>query len=233
MQSGANLAIDVGAVWCTFFKRPGFFSPLFHRALENAYRNPSFFTSELRDAGARICFAYCDEAIGAQDFDGTTRKLDDELDLLYVATHGESTSNGYKVLFHADDWYPKQTGLAPVVAVFDTCELTKTPEIDAQKWTLPTINKSLRIVLGFDGAATMARGARRGEAFAKLLLEGHPICPAWLRAVHSTTPHVYDKAIAIAIGDDDDDAAKVFEETTIWQLPGSRRQDFATVFWRY
>jgi Family of unknown function (DUF6345) len=221
--------LGVGAIWCTFFRRPGAFSWIFNRALENAYRSPTYFLSVLRDAGTRIEVLRCDEAATADELNGTSRKIDEGLDLIYVATHGKFTSEGYKVLFTEHDWFPSSS-LSARVGVFDTCELIKSPG-DPHEWTHEGLDRNVRIILGFDGPATMAQGIRRGEAFAKLLVEGSPICLAWLEAVEETSPHVYDKAIAVSLGDDESDARDVFDTATLHDLPPPRANNEASMYW--
>jgi hypothetical protein len=77
-------------------------------------------------------------------------------------------------------------------------------------------------MLGFDNLAAADRGtALRGKAFAENLLKGQTFVDAWFAAVSATTP-VYNKAVAIGIGETPGDAMRVLQTASLAAMPGPR-----------
>jgi len=230
-MSPAGVHLELGIAWCSFFKRRGLLAPIRYPALKQAYRAPSLFTGVMREAGATVRHIACDDALDVATYDGTTARHDDEVDLLYVMTHGESTATSYRSLWNTIDWAPGNTGLGGqrlVVTVFDTCNLIDTSSHPqwTRVWQSPALGASLRILLGFDGVATVDRGSTiRGRAFAELVCQGVPFADAWIRAVHNTSAYQsqrMDQAVAIGLGDSVADATNVLATASIHQMPGSR-----------
>jgi Family of unknown function (DUF6345) len=213
----------VGAAWCAFFTRPGVLSPLWYRGLKHAYRGPTLFIARMRDAGYPVEFLSCDEELTLNDFNGATRRLQESADIFYLTTHGVYAA-GYSALLHKNDWRPNASDIGrakPVVAVFDTCFLIDSTTTWEPHWAV-NLGPSLRLLLGFDNLAAIDRGsALRGRAFAENLLAGDTFADAWLKAVRSTTVR-YNKAIAIAIGDDVADARSVLSSAKLTHMPGPR-----------
>jgi len=227
---GSKQPLSIGTLWCTFFKRPGLTSRLRIRDLEDAYRPPGLFASEMVDGGHRVEFVTCDEEAHPSDFDGTHRTLQDTVHLLYVMTHGRYKATGYEVLLHTTDWAPGSTkaGLGQnklVVAVFDTCELIDGNQNWRAGWSGANLGTNLRLLLGFDGPAAIDRPhAMRGKAFAENLIRGKTFAEAWIQAVHSTaTAKKSTKAVAIGIGYDLADAQNVLSIARLNSMPGPRR----------
>jgi hypothetical protein len=61
----------------------------------------------------------------------------------------------------------------------------------------------------------------RGRAFAENLLKGQTFVDAWFAAVSATTP-LYNKAIAIGIGETPGDASSVLRTASLAAMPGPR-----------
>jgi hypothetical protein len=224
----AEQEFDIGVLWCTFFKR--WLSP----TLEDAYRSPSLFASKMRDNGHPVQFLMCDEKLQVSDLNGETRTLQDTVNLCYIMTHGEFKSGGYEAQLNEINWAPGGTGLAQsqqsklVVAVFDTCNLIDTKSIKNWQsvWSKAKVGPSLRLLLGFNGPAVIGRGAaKRGEAFARNLLDGMTFVNAWIRAVHDNNPDrsQYVNAVAIGIGDSSADAQSVLDSATVNKVPAARK----------
>jgi hypothetical protein len=226
-----TVQLELGIAWCSFFKRPGLLAPIRYPALKQAYRAPSLFTGVMRDAGATVRHFACDDALDVAAYDGSAARHDDDVHLLYVMTHGESNATSYTSLWNTVDWAPGVTGLGGrrlAVAVFDTCNLIDTSNHPqwTQVWQGATLGSSLRVLLGFDGSATVDRGsAVRGKAFAELVCQGVPFADAWIRAVHNTSAFQsqgMDQAVAIGIGDSPADASSVLATASIHQMPPAR-----------
>jgi hypothetical protein len=218
--------LKIGILWCTFFQRRGFWRrPL---QLRDAYRPPSLFASKMRDAGHSVEFLVCDDILQLADLDGTTRTLQDSVDVLYVMTHGTFSGTGYDVYLHAANWLPGTTGIGNAnltVAIFDTCELIDSASIAQWQttWGNAGLGVNLRLLLGFDGSAVIDRGsAARGKAFADNLLGGSTFADAWIKAVHSTTTSQYRRAVAIGVGDTPADAQSVLTTAGIASMPAKR-----------
>jgi len=219
--------LKIGVLWCTFFKRrSNWRQPL---QLLDAYRPPSLFASQMRDAGHDVEFLMCDDILQSSDLDGATRKLQDSVELLYVMTHGDFAGTGYDVYLHADNWRPGATGIGHTnlaVAIFDTCKL-----IDTQKgsnwqaiWARAKIGAQLRLMLGFDGPVVIDRAsALRGKAFAENLINGSTFAESWLEAVRQTCSNSkHRKAVAIGIGDTRTDAEAVLDTADLASIPAAR-----------
>jgi hypothetical protein len=89
-------------------------------------------------------------------------------------------------------------------------------------WGAANPSPTLRLMLGFDNLAGADRGtALRGKAFAENLLKGQTFVDAWFAAVTATTP-VYNKAVAIGIGETPVDAMSVLQTASLAAMPGPR-----------
>jgi hypothetical protein len=219
--------VDIGTLWCTFFKRPGLFSRFAIRELRHAYRAPSLFASKMRDAGHNVLSLVCDEELRLSDLDGSNRTIQDDVDILFITSHGQFLSGGYQTLLHKTNWLPSNTGIGHsklAVAVFDTCFLIDGSQNWRTLWSKASLGPTLRLLLGFDGLAAIDRpSALRGRAFAENLLNGKPFAESWIQAVHSTTTSQYNRAVAIAIGDTKMDALNVLNTASLSSIPGPRK----------
>jgi hypothetical protein len=222
--------VKVGAVWCGFYKRPGFLSGLKYRALPHANRGPSLFLHTMRDAGHEIDLLSCDESLELTDFSTAqtrygSQRIHESADIFYLMTHGLFDANGYRACLCDKDWWPSATGLGngnTVVAVFDTCFLIDSALKWQAIWGAASLGPTLRLMLGFDNLAGADRGtALRGRAFAENLLKGQTFVDAWFAAVSATTP-LYNKAIAIGIGETPGDASSVLRTASLAAMPGPR-----------
>jgi hypothetical protein len=86
--------VSVALAWSTHFDRPsllGLWGGL--ARLRAAYRAPAFFGSAMREAGSTVGAIWADEEFGPAELDALVRG--DELDILYVSTHGKWTPSGY------------------------------------------------------------------------------------------------------------------------------------------
>ena len=219
------MALTIGVAWCTFFKR----SLWKHRGdLRDAYRAPSLFATKMQAAGHGIEFVVCDEPLEVADFDGTRRRLQDSVDLLYILSHGAFSGASYDALLHLADWSPGTAGIGQTrlrVSVFDTCELIKTAAIPNWQatWGAAKLGTSLRVLLGFDGTTVIDRGsAERGKAFAENLLAGSTFADAWITAVSRHVKSQYRRAVAIGVGDTVADAQAVLNTASLTALPKAR-----------
>jgi len=220
-----SVALTIGLAWCTFFKR-SFWK---HRGdLRDAYRAPGLFATKMQAAGHGIEFVVCDEPLEVADFDGSKRRLQDSVDLLYVLSHGAFSAAGYDALLHLADWSPGATGIGHGrlrVVVFDTCELIKTAAIPNWQgvWGAAVLGTSLRLLLGFDGTAVIDRGsAERGKAFAENLLAGGTFSDAWRAAVSRHVKSQYRRSVAIGVGDTVGDAQAVLNTASLAAMPTAR-----------
>lgn len=217
--------LKIGILWASYFKR-SFLGRL--PSLNNAYRPPSLFASRMRDAGHELQFLFCDDMLEICDLDGTSRKLQDDVDLLYIMTHGEFLSGGYEASLHVSNWVPATTGIGDQklqVIVFDTCELLNTASITNWQavWRSAKLGEHVRLLLGFDGPVAIdAASALRGKAFADNLIKGDTFADAWIGAARSTIGSVHKKAVAIGIGDNQTDAQAVLDNASLASLPGPR-----------
>jgi hypothetical protein len=206
------------------------------RDLRHVYRGPSLFAAKLREEGIQASILSCDEHLEVSDFDGSNLRLAEELDLLYIATHGTFDSAGYHALFHRNDWTPGASGIGLSrlsVAVFDTCFLIDSAQPWSSVWSNANLGNNLRLLLGFDSLAAMDRGSLlRGRAFAELISGGEPFASAWIKAVHQTRTSRYDKAVAVAIGNDFQDAQNIMDHMSIDHMPQPRSGGSPTLLMR-
>ncbi len=218
-------SLTVGVAWATEFARPGL-DRLRYRRLRYAYRAPSFFAGSMLAGGCAVRFVRFDEELQLEHLDGTAGRLTDDVDLLYVATHGYCSS-GYRVALRDADWAPCAGDFGasgPSVAVFDTCDLVNLN--DPQWWQawVSAAGRSLRLLLGFASPATVAHvSTQRGRAFAERILSGDAVARSWLRAVKDTVFPGLDVGIAVAFGDTAHDAEWALREMTLKDLPARRR----------
>ena len=219
------MAVTIGVAWCTFFKR-SFWK---HRGdLSHAYRAPGLFATKMQAAGHGIEFVVCDEPLEVADFDGTRRRLQDNIDLLYLLSHGAFSATGFDALLHMADWSPGATGIGQArlsCVVFDTCELINTAAIANWQavWGKANLGTNLRLLLGFDGTAALDRkSAERGKAFAENLLAGSTFADAWITAVSRHVRSKYRRAVAIGIGDTVADAQAVLNTASLASIPATR-----------
>ncbi len=217
---------SLGVAWCTYFDRSG--NEGRSLRMRNAYRAPSLFTSKMRANKHIVEFLVCDEELGLSDLDGTSRTLQDDVEILYIMTHGVYGANGYEALLNdlkKGNWLPSVTGIGQsklVVAVFDTCNLIDPTAAWQSAWAT-NLGTSLRLLLGFEGLAAIDRGeALRGGAFAEALINGKTFADAWIQAVHSTTGSQYSKAVAIGIGDSPSDALNILNTACLSGMPAAR-----------
>jgi hypothetical protein len=225
----------VGIGWSTYFMRRKRRLPV--RRLRYAYRSPSFFLEAMRAQGHSADFVLIDERWDVQDFDGKRATLQDSVDVLYVCTHGQTGTGGYRALLHGADWEPFVTGIGngtgPWVAVFDTCDLIDLTDprlAGSGSWT---VGNSLRLLLGFASLATVDTGPSvRGRAFVDKMSAGLPVADAWLQAVHSTGFSGLDRAIAIAFGNDPLDAHTVLDTATLASPLSARTAASPTIAWK-
>jgi hypothetical protein len=225
-----EIGMNVGAVWCGFYNRPGLLSSLRYRALPHANRGPSLFLHVMRDAGHEVALLSCDESLELTDFSTAqarygSEKIHESAEIFYLMTHGLFDGKGYRACLFDKDWWPSATGLGggkTAVTVFDTCFLIDSSLNWQAIWTGANPSPTLRLMLGFDNLAGADRGtALRGKAFAENLLKGQTFVDAWFAAVSSTTP-IYNKAIAIGIGETPADAQHVLQTASLAAMPGPR-----------
>ncbi len=222
---GLTVTIKIGVLWCCYFNR-NIWS--LRRQLPHAYRPPSLFASKMRDAGHEVQFLVCDDMLQTSDLDGTTRKLQDDVQLLYIMTHGKFYNTGYEAWLHAANWKPATTGIGQknlAVAIFDTCELINSSGGTNWQtvWQTATLGPNIRLLLGFDGAVAIDRAAAlRGKAFAENLINGNTFADAWILAVKSTVKSIHSKAVAIGIGDKVPDAQTVLNTASLSSMPSAR-----------
>ena len=124
-----EIGMNVGAVWCGFYKRPGLLSSLRYRALPHANRGPSLFLHVMRDAGHEVALLSCDESLELTDFSTTqmrygSEKIHESAEIFYLMTHGLFDGKGYRACLFDKDWWLSATGLGggkTAVTGFDTC----------------------------------------------------------------------------------------------------------------
>jgi|ERR1700723_593346 len=220
------MSLEIGILWCGNFNRSGLVNKINIRPLRFAYRAPSLFLSRMRAAGNDIRFLYCDEDLRLADLDGSARTLQNEVDILYITTHGSFAPAGYEAFLDTQNWSPGVTGIGSSklsVALFDTCELIDGTQNWQTIWSSAKLGRNLRVLLGFDGLAAIDRGsAGRGAAFADNLVNGQTFADAWINAVRSTSSSQFSKAVAIGIGDTQADAKSVLTTSTLNSPPGPR-----------
>jgi hypothetical protein len=227
------MGLNVGVAWSTYFERRGF-QRLQYRRLRYAYRAPSYFLQGMLARDDHPAFLEFDEDLTGADLSGFNASSA-QLDILYVASHGMTTSSGYEVALNASDWAMMTSEFGktgPKVVIFDTCDLVDTSSPNwINNWRTSSIGPALRLVLGFSSLATVSqRSSIRGLAFAEEMAR-RPLAEAWYASIQETSYIGTDHPIAIALGDDDQDARRVLEETTIDDLPGPRTKSTLGVDW--
>ena len=228
-----TININIGVAWSTHFQRQGL-NKLWYRRLRYAYRAPSLFLEGMLAAGANVKFVTFDENLVDQDLDqgGDAQQVD----ILYVATHGMSGASGYELALHADDWPVLSGGFGdqgPAIVIFDCCDLAD-PTVTGwdQAWRTGKIGPQLRLVLGFASPASVSRQASiRGTAFAQEL-DTKPVTDAWFTSIQAGSYVGTDKPIAIAFGDDDVAAQQILDFTSAGSLPGPRTSQVPGMAWR-
>ncbi|MEA2523175.1 MAG: hypothetical protein QOF73_402 [Thermomicrobiales bacterium] len=227
------MGVRIGVGWCSSFDRP--LAQRLHgyrpyRRLRYAYRAPSLFLQGMLRAGADVEFVEFDGDFGTDDLVSRPGR---PIDVLYVASHGMSRPDGYRLALHETDWrLALPFGVdGPTVAVFDTCFLVNR---DDRTWWQPWLaglGPSLRLVLGFSSFATVGeRQSERGAAFARDLTT-MPFVAAWCAAVGHTSYPETDEPVAIAFGDDAADASHVMETASVGSLPPPRTGAIPVVAW--
>jgi hypothetical protein len=217
--------MEITAAWCVSFDRPGLRNFFARRKLKYAYRAPCFFLSKMREAGHHaVRDLVFDEELTDADF--SVRHIHESAQIFYLTTHGTFSPSGYHASLYWNDWYPSKTGIGgrnTVVAIFDTCFLIDSALPWRAIWARANFGARLRLILGFDNFAAIDGGhTRRGLAFADNLSRGDTFVDAWFKAVASTTPEPYNKAIAIGIGDDQPGAVSVLTTASLSRMPGPR-----------
>ena len=239
-ESPAASTLNIGILWCTWFAGSWWSRPW---SLRYGYRPPSLFASKMRSAGYNVQALMCDEKLELKSLTGSPA-LQDDVDILYVMTHGEFDSAGYRAELNADRWRPSKSGLGVSagsrlsVVVFDTCNL-----IDGSyKWQslwAQNLGAGVRLVLGFEGSVAIDQGsAARGHAFATELVDnGKPFAEAWLDAAESSMAHLNDaslkQAVALGVGDSAADAQSVLDSASLANMPAARSAGSAAVVERW
>jgi hypothetical protein len=227
------MTVSVGVAWSTHFQRSGF-NQLLYRRLRYAYRAPSLFLEGMLAAGADIRLVTFDENL--VDTDLGQAGAAQQVDLLYVATHGMNGATGFELALHANDWALASGGFGdqgPAVVIFDCCDLVHPTATGWDRhWRTDKLGRSLRLVLGFSSPASVSRQASvRGTAFAHELAT-KPVTDAWFASIQNTSYVGTDKPVAIAFGDSDADARNVLDHARLNSLPGPRSQPTPGVAWR-
>ena len=239
-ESSAASTLNIGVLWCTWFAGSWWSRPW---SLRYGYRPPSLFASKMRSAGYNVRALMCDEKLELKSLTGSPA-LQDDVDILYVMTHGEFDSAGYRAELNADRWRPSKSGLGVSagsrlsVVVFDTCNLID----DSYKWQslwAQNLGDGVRLVLGFEGSVAIDQGsAARGHAFATELVDnGKPFAEAWLDAAESSMAHLNDaslkQAVALGVGDSAADAQSVLDSASLANMPAARSAGSAAVVERW
>ena len=215
------MTVNVGVAWATHFQR----KPLWgYPKLRYGYRPASLFLQAMLEAGRSSRWVGCDEQLTAVDL--STGGSAQQVDILYVSSHGGPGASGFEVALYGTDW-PVLGGSfgvdGPTVVVFDCCDLVDlTVPNWQQDWETAQLGRALRLILGFSTRASGARKAGvRGTAFADELAQ-QPITKAWFTAVHNSTMTAGEKPVAIALGDDATEAAAIRDTMTISGLYAPR-----------
>lgn len=207
--------------------------------LRTSYRAPSFFVERMAGANSPVGFVRFDEGLTLDRLSGTTARIQEDVDIMYLSTHGRCSKGLYIAHLHANDWIPTKHGLGqrgPAIIVFDTCDLVDLTKPSWSNWQGSMVGPALRLVLGFAGPADAGKKpSRRGDGFAREMLKGRPVAQAWLTAVHQTSiSHAdYDYGIAIALGDSPSDAQHVLDNVTLGNWPGPRKGGKSDVRWKF
>lgn len=229
----------IAAGWSTYFTK--MFRRHIYWSLRYAYRAPDFFVGAMAKptASHTISFVSFDDDLTLDQLDGTKAKLQEKADIVYFSMHGSCSGGVYSAHLHAKDWLPTHTGLGqngPVVIVFDTCDLVDLNNPNSlNQWKGNAVGPALRLVLGFAGQADVGKDpSRRGDGFATEMLAAKPISTAWLTSAHNTSVfhQNYDYAIAIALGDDLNDAQDVLDNASLSNWPQPRRGPTTEIVWK-
>jgi Family of unknown function (DUF6345) len=227
------MTITLGVVWATHFQRHGL-NKLWYRRLRYAYRAPSLFLEGMLASGAEVQLVTFDENLDDADLEpgGAAQQVD----ILYVATHGLRGSSGFELALHAGDWPLLGGGFGdhgPSIVIFDCCDLVDLGGTDwDEQWRTDKLGPELRLVLGFASPASVSLQASiRGTAFARELTT-KPVTDAWFVSIQAGSYVGTDKPVAIAFGDDDQDARNVLDQLCIGALPGPRTSSVPGVAWR-
>jgi hypothetical protein len=222
----------IGILWCTYFDRGG----KEDRSLRivEAYRPPSLFAHLMRKKSHTIELLYCDEQLKVTDLNGGTARIHDDVEILYVTTHGAfSSTAGHEISLNTTTWFVNRLGHNKLsVAIFDTCSMIDGTAAWRAGWTAANLGTNLRLLLGFDGLSSLDRGlALRGQAFAENLDNGDTFADAWIKAVRSTTVRgVSMKPVAIGIGESHADAKNAVDKMSLSNMLGARDPTKPTEF---
>jgi hypothetical protein len=218
----------IGVLWCSWFAGNWWSRPW---RLRYAYRPPSLFASKMRGAGYDIEVMSCDEKVELAHLDGTKSFIQDDVEILYVMTHGDFQSGGYHAELNSSKWFPATSGLGSSsssrlsVVIFDTCNLLDTSQSWQAKWA-QNLGKSVRLILGFEGNVAIDQGsALRGYAFACELVDNNrTFAEAWLLAAQNSMTHLTSskKAVAFGVGNSSSDAKAVLNTATLSNMPPAR-----------
>ncbi|MGY4772225.1 DUF6345 domain-containing protein [Kribbella sp. CWNU-51] len=224
------MAVRVGVAWATYFQRKPY---QFYPRLRYAYKPPSLFLQAMIEAGDRAKWLGSDEQLVTSCFDPQGRAQ--QVDILYLSSHGLTGASGFEVALHAGDWPLFGGGFGdtgPTVVVFDCCELADVQVPNwKQDWETALLGQGLRLVLGFSTKASGSRkAAARGTGFADELIASpnQSIKEAWFTAIHNSTS-TNEEPVAIAFGDSDADAQDVLDTMSIGSLYGPRANTVPTV----
>ncbi|WP_112236714.1 DUF6345 domain-containing protein [Kribbella monticola] len=227
------MTVRVGVAWSTYFQRP-LNQRLRYRRLRYAYRAPVLFLQGMLGSGADIEVIDLDEnLVGASLGRGSAAQ---RVDILYVATHGMTTANGFALGLHSADWSLLSGGFGaggPAIVVFDCCNLVDLTVAQWDDvWRTAQLGPQLRLILGFSTPASVSQQASiRGTAFAREL-GLQTVTDAWFASIQNTSYVGTDRPISIALGDDDADAQYQLDNLRIGALPGPRTSAVPGVAWR-
>jgi hypothetical protein len=227
------MTLSVGVAWVTHFQRKGY-QRLLYRRLRYAYRAPSLFMQGMLEAGDDAKLLLVDESLADTCLDpgGTCQQVD----LLYLSTHGMAGAGGFELCLHMLDRSLLAGGFGddgPAIVVLDCCDLVDLTVGGWDKtWATGKLGKELRLVLGFSTPASVTRqDSVRGTAFVDELAKS-PVTDAWFAAIQNTSRVGLDQPVAIALGDSPADAQNVLDNLKIGSLPGPRSNRVPDVAWR-
>jgi hypothetical protein len=226
------MTIKVGVAWATHFHRSGF-DRMLYRKLRYAYRAPSLFLEGKLQAGAEVRLVTFDENL--DDADLGQAGSAQQVDILYVATHGLTGRGGFELALYENDWAVLSGGFGeqgPSIVIFDCCDLTDLSPGWDKAWRTKNVGRHLRLVLGFSTPASVSlQSTLRGKVFAEKLAT-LPVADAWFASIQVSAYIGTDKPVAIAFGDDDADAEQVVGHAWAASMPGPRSSDVPGVAWR-